>query len=576
MSDLLNTTRVSSKRNEQPFRSTKKLMSAIDALNVDGCYLNNFMTNIELISSEGASDTLLFSANLKNSSKTEVVLKISPSDANDNGTFVEILIYKQLINKLYVGRITPHIMPCLGTFSCNNFILSVPTYISKNWVRTIQDKWKRVVKNLQCSPYIANFLVLQMNDGMSLQNFITEEYDEEIFTTLFFQVCYTLHCFNKAGLRHNDLHLENVFVEMNSSVQEISYIVEQDIAFSVPTHGRIAKVFDFDRSYFAHGIKNTGLMDQTRNGGAYNLCTLVGTCNENNPVFDMYYFIRILMTEIPKGALYNSINTIIHKNAKRAATFARINPSKTLFLRADEGGEYDWRSDDLPTPLEFLQNLSAFDKFRVQHPLNPKMPNTFFSDETIRKSFHVRSRPLPARPIINNDYILKCIECEWPGELHAESSFSLKDVEGVMNWLISLSVNRDPRQVIAAFDEFLEFLQRYPVKDVDALKIMGGKFLAMHLHLDSNEIRKVFGKDSDKINMYPMLFDSKCQSTLEYLLYCENDFVPKSAQKRFKKYPDEVVKHVLGMYTDSQHYLVSPVVRAHTIMKQHFAQGSRA
>jgi len=568
-------------------------MSAIDALEselkIDGCYLQSFLSDIALLSADSASDCLFLTANLKNASKTEVILKVSPyvgdDITKDNGAYVEILIYKQLINKLYAGRITPHIIPCLGTFSCHNFIRSIPNYIEQtHQLSSIKKKWAKIIGNLQCNPYIANFMVLPMNYGMSLETFIIEsgEYSDARCTALFFQLCYTLHCFNKAGLRHNDLNLQNVLVETNSPVQEISYVVEKDLVFKVPTHGYIAKIFDFDRSYYAHGVKNTGLMDQERNGHKYNMCDLVGTCNEENPVFDIYYITRLFMKNIPEGELYNSIQDIVfNKSEKRKDAFFRSNKKmRTLFLCADNGGEYDWRSNDLPTPEEFLKELSVFQQFRINPgELEPKRPTTFFSDDIIRKSFHVRSRPLSVRPIITKQYMMKCIECSWPGEWKSQEIVG-PNIINAIQWLLSLLRMKEPMLLFAAFDEFVEYLQRVNIAEQDELKMIGASwqdklkmigasFCIKHFLMNTDQTKAVFGDDPIYTNLKKYVktinFESKCQSTIEYLIHCESEDITKADQKRLqkqiKKNPN-VMNTLVNNYMYDRYILLSPLERA--------------
>ena len=98
-----------------------------------------FLNNIQVMKKNSASDTILFTGEFKQKpfEGTEVILKISLSSniSLDNSLLCELEIYKKVINKLYSSLITPHLTPCLGTFSCNDFLESSRLYLNNSQLK---------------------------------------------------------------------------------------------------------------------------------------------------------------------------------------------------------------------------------------------------------------------------------------------------------------------------------------------------------------------------------------------------------------------------------------------------------
>lgn len=100
----------------------------------------------------------------------------------------------------------------------------------------------------------------------------------DAFQTVLFQLLYTLETFNRSTppLRHNDLHLNNVWANRVGD-GFITYVVSETEAYRVPTKGWFIRLFDFDWAY--NGKANTKLTEH---------CPERGTCNVANPDFDTY------------------------------------------------------------------------------------------------------------------------------------------------------------------------------------------------------------------------------------------------------------------------------------------------
>jgi len=70
---------------------------------------------------------------------------------------------------------------------------------------------------------------------------------EDEMKSVIFQVIYTLYCFEKIGLTHNDLHVGNIFYEKVETPYNASYVLPDNTIISVPIKFK-TYIYDFDRS----------------------------------------------------------------------------------------------------------------------------------------------------------------------------------------------------------------------------------------------------------------------------------------------------------------------------------------
>jgi len=173
----------------------------------------------------GSSDAIIIigNPNMKNNPNipNSLVIKLSFVDKKKydniyNQTEIEILIYKHVTNPLILNGSTPHIMLYLASGTCDNFLNSLELQtkennnIAKNLFKKITEIASKERENFYKKD--ANVLVLEKGEGKELGQLTTKLSIEQWFV-LIYQVLYTLLCFKQVGLAHNDLHLNNVFVE---------------------------------------------------------------------------------------------------------------------------------------------------------------------------------------------------------------------------------------------------------------------------------------------------------------------------------------------------------------------------
>lgn len=244
----------------------------------------------------------------------DVVLKLS-FDAleadDDQNALVELDVYSRIIDPLLTQRITPHVIAYYGAFRCRNFSTALRAAVQQGsaWARRINDavaklRTPRARYDLQS----ALLLILERGVGVPLESRQMDRpswlrasgatprvHTAGEWRALLWQVLYTLEAFNRVGLRHNDLHLGNVWLDATDPATSppFSYLIENDggdVYYEVPSAPWLVKLYDFDHSY-APSVPHRVPDLQPRTGA---WCLKTGVCNQPNQKFDAAVFLTSL------------------------------------------------------------------------------------------------------------------------------------------------------------------------------------------------------------------------------------------------------------------------------------------
>jgi len=174
----------------------------------------------------------------------------------------EYQIY-QITNKLLYNNNTPNISSMITSGEClldnaniyNNYLIEKAIKLGDYFENTINQvplrhlySYKIFVLELLNTSISLESLIYQYRDQLNQEDFINN------FIAIMVQIAYTLECFNRIGLIHNDLHTGNIFVERLLQPINFQYILtdrsgEKIIKiFNIRTNYFI-RIFDFDRSY---------------------------------------------------------------------------------------------------------------------------------------------------------------------------------------------------------------------------------------------------------------------------------------------------------------------------------------
>lgn len=143
-----------------------------------------------------------------------------------------------------------------------------------------------------------NFLAIERTQGRTLKKMKNATEDE--WRSMLFQILYTFEVFNRLGLRHNDAHQENIFVDDMGTDTYAIYSLDAESSFIVNVRNFV-KVFDLDlsstvcRQHQLHPAYD-GLVKQltdndlctNRKLSNGNFCADYGICNDVNRAYDSY------------------------------------------------------------------------------------------------------------------------------------------------------------------------------------------------------------------------------------------------------------------------------------------------
>jgi hypothetical protein len=176
-----------------------------------------------------------------------VIVKVSftPLSRSHNNQLVECQIYKNVIKQLRQN--TPNLPKLYG----------VKTFESEE----ISMREMAKIESWESEEYLDNssgqILVIKNVGPTTLWSIWEEECQNPQIT---FQVLYTIACFERVGLKHNDLHLNNIFIQNYEEPIKLNYQIDgQVISFETT---KLVKIIDYDRSSIYHKeVERNGCLD---------------------------------------------------------------------------------------------------------------------------------------------------------------------------------------------------------------------------------------------------------------------------------------------------------------------------
>lgn len=162
----------------------------------------------------------------------------------------EIEIY-QFVSRLVIDKVTPNLVLGLAYWQCPN-LQSIQSTFDFNLKSEIFQRAKTFASENGKETLLAatpvNMLLLERGRGQPLSDRIDYMNQDELLSVVF-QVLYTLNVLNRRLVRHGDLHLGNVFIDVLNGKESstINYILSDETTyFHVPTFNSLAKLYDWD------------------------------------------------------------------------------------------------------------------------------------------------------------------------------------------------------------------------------------------------------------------------------------------------------------------------------------------
>lgn len=283
-------------RNTRQYRKMKREMLSDLKIDITKKYFLDFkFDHVKLLSrpDDSASNSIVYllrSGNkqyiLKITGMKSIKGKLSPPDT-------ERRIYS-IMSLLVEKNITPHVFTLTKSANKEIKMENINSDFALELNRIFRSSKIKYVYPMitETSDYTKDIMTLY--DFMKREMImLSSKRMKLIFQVLLFQLIYTLHVFNLVGLKHNDLHLKNIFVQINSknmiTYSQDNYCNKYVIGrneYLIPNIGIDIRIFDFDRTC---KLNNGVLPEFGEIESKYlkELYKLHINCN-NNPSFDTF------------------------------------------------------------------------------------------------------------------------------------------------------------------------------------------------------------------------------------------------------------------------------------------------
>lgn len=262
-------------------KSSQELLDILQT-NVDICNRYGSLAKVNVMEKSGASNSGQILASLGNK---DIFLKVFTSNSGrlyDN-LLVEAAIYSCVIPVLI--KHTPFLVNFLGYQECDGFFrrLKSEKDSKPETKKTIDDILLRIeeiegiseknseeknevirasIYDTKTRAYLLAIEQVDTNVVKSYRDWMEDEpHSLEDYRSVWFQILWTLLCFQTIGLRHNDLHWKNIWIKPEKvQYQFVLNSNERSKVFLLESNFKVG-IFDFDRAAIPGLIHNNILDD---------------------------------------------------------------------------------------------------------------------------------------------------------------------------------------------------------------------------------------------------------------------------------------------------------------------------
>jgi hypothetical protein len=368
--------------------------------------LNNYIFNhrkqdiVGLYSAFEKSDDIYIQKFYNQNIKNKKVFYF-PKYVKNTTLLYEIYLYENIINQLFIYNFTPNIFLYLTSFECPNFYNSLDNSDSESNSTKIKEKINELNESFAYKDEYypnkeqfnffgtANLLLMERGKGETLKSWlnnnpINNKNNFDNFRKLILQSLFTHEVFNMIGLKHNDNHLDNYYVENLNEKMHLVYFYKENEWFQFSTEFLI-KIFDFDqssltgKSIFSSLSKINNYLD-IFNGA----CMSSNRCNnEDYDYKDIYRFFCRIIKKFQEDNQYENPNIYI-KNILQfiykyipSDFFTKYgNSGYCEFCKFKENLVYSEDSGENQFNIKVCERITDLDKLKIIDILYDK----FFDD----------------------------------------------------------------------------------------------------------------------------------------------------------------------------------------------------
>ena len=347
---------------------------------VKPCQPESSMTIDNRIVAKTKSDALVLLGQMeymvgKQKKRTAVALKITflpKRKKGISGSQIELKIYERVVQALVLNQNTPNVAVLYASHVCDYGSQMMPPALQQ-LKRTLLN---RRDKGVDFDFTKTQVLIMERVQGLNVQFFLNTQPGEEALLAMLFQVLYTLVCFERMGVRHNDLHLGNVHVAKLAQRTPVNYFVDEDTFYRFDVSSAFVKIFDFERASMPSRLSNP-------DSDALNL---------PNYKYDLFFFLtRVLLVKSTPVSLKKKL-----RSCCMSAAFAHRYADLLVLCKLGPRGRCvgkEAKVDDnsLNTPMQFIKKL--FSDSTSKQSLKTKQRNI---QEQYKKDKPAQSKALAA------------------------------------------------------------------------------------------------------------------------------------------------------------------------------------
>lgn len=298
------------------FGKTEEEKKALEALSEKNCeFIPEAIKNLKDKSKYKFIDskTKSNSAQLLSNDRDNVFIKFFLTDylniqnqlKKGNGLLIESLIYNIIVNQWDKNNISPFFIKGKKFVKCGGYadfkqkivdsVISEPDGVSiQKWLSKVDTKASSFTFDTQVYMSVTENLGkhIEFADWLNQRYQIEENITNQDFKAVIFQLAWNLLVLQKFKIRHNDLHLANICIQLLDNPKLFSFERNGKI-ISFETKYKLVFI-DWDRSAIP-GLEDYG--EKVINANILGLCDLGFGCNNWNQGFD-HYFIACLLNDV--------------------------------------------------------------------------------------------------------------------------------------------------------------------------------------------------------------------------------------------------------------------------------------
>ena len=213
----------------------------------------------------------------------------------------------------------------------SKLVTSCPTQDISKIVDVSDDKVREIIESISClkMPPEYTIIILEKLENFDSIDKMAKSLNDEQLKKILFQLLYTVECFVRIGVRHNDLQYENILLVKLKTPKTTEYTVDNKKFYLTYEYDPV--IFDFDKSNkYSNPVINTDTT-VTIGDNPINLCSATGIFNGYNTIYDTLRVMCLYEKNIKQGWLEKNLKSIYPLMKPAIQLSVSTNPNTCFF-----------------------------------------------------------------------------------------------------------------------------------------------------------------------------------------------------------------------------------------------------